>query len=57
MSVEPDYRPNFIKCPKCGHEIQQDAGWLKVSSRVTCPVCLTLVIVRELETDGKENSN
>jgi len=52
VSTEKDNQPVKIKCPKCGHEIQEDAGWMKVSSKVTCPVCLTMIAVRPQEGDG-----
>jgi DNA-directed RNA polymerase subunit RPC12/RpoP len=55
MSAETDKQPDKIKCPKCGHEVQQDAGWLKVSSKVTCPVCRALVIVKPAETNESSN--
>jgi ribosomal protein S27E len=55
VNAEKASEPVKIKCPKCGHEIQEDAGWLKVSSKVTCPVCLTMVTVRPQEGDGTIN--
>ena len=52
MSAENDNQQVKLKCPKCGHEIQEDAGWMKVSSKVTYPVCLTMVALQTQEGDG-----
>jgi ribosomal protein S27E len=48
-------QPEPIKCPKCAHEIQIAAGWARVAKNITCPKCLTLVILkREWPTSDGE---
>jgi len=56
VSTEPDKQPDKIKCPKCGHEIQQDAGWLKVSSKVTCPACMAMLSVSAAKQQSRDQN-